>query len=193
MVLRISGFALLPFVTGMLPSASSESIWYCGVWTAIWYATRLVGSSQKFGDVWKLPESEISRLLATSRSEKPASCDLVRSTLTWSFGWSKGCCMRRSTMPSMRLRLSISFNAWRRLPSRSRPTIWMSIGAGRPKFRIWLTMSAGRNAKLMPGNSATSFCRRSCTYCSVGRCPSSKTRGCPRPRSRPRPNYCTRG
>ena len=27
------------------------------------------------------------------------------------------------------------------------PTIWTSIGAGRPKFRIWLTMSAGRNVE----------------------------------------------
>ena len=28
----------------------------------------------------------------------------------------------------------------------------MSIGAGRPKFRIWLTMSAGWNMNIVPGN-----------------------------------------
>ena len=33
------------------------------------------------------------------------------------------------------------------------PTTWMSIGEGRPKFRIWLTISAGRNEKLTPGKS----------------------------------------
>ena len=28
--------------------------------------------------------------------------------------------------------------------SMSVPSIWMSMGAGRPKLRIWVTMSAGR-------------------------------------------------
>ena len=35
---------------------------------------------------------------------------------------------------------------------RSLPTTWRSIGAGTPKLRIWLTMSAGRKAKEVPGN-----------------------------------------
>ncbi|MNX77314.1 hypothetical protein D3C86_1088530 [compost metagenome] len=41
-----------------------------------------------------------------------------------------------------------------RLPAASFPTIWTSIGAGRPKLRIWLTISAGRNEKLMPGKAS---------------------------------------
>ncbi len=39
----------------------------------------------------------------------------------------------------------------------------MSIGAGRPKLRIWLTMSAGRNEKLTPGR----FFRRAASSCST--------------------------
>ena len=29
-----------------------------------------------------------------------------------------------------------------------------SMGAGEPKFRIWLTISAGGNEKVVPGNRA---------------------------------------
>ena len=36
-----------------------------------------------------------------------------------------------------------SFLATARLPSRLTPTTWTLIGAGRPKSRIWLVMSAG--------------------------------------------------
>ena len=36
---------------------------------------------------------------------------------------------------------------------RSAPATCTSIGAGEPKFRIWLTMSAGRNEKVVPGNA----------------------------------------
>ena len=39
------------------------------------------------------------------------------------------------------------------------PMNWMSIGAGRPKFRIWLTMSAGWKMKSVPGNSLGSSMR----------------------------------
>ncbi len=35
----------------------------------------------------------------------------------------------------------------------SLPIISTSIGAGKPKFKICDTMSAGRNAKEVPGNS----------------------------------------
>jgi len=41
------------------------------------------------------------------------------------------------------------------------------MGAGRPKFRIWLTMSAGRNAKVTAGNSFASLMRKSWTIFSV--------------------------
>jgi hypothetical protein len=37
-----------------------------------------------------------------------------------------------------------SLSATTRLAARSLPTTWTSIGAGNPKSRIWLTMSAGR-------------------------------------------------
>ena len=51
----------------------------------------------------------------------------------------------------------------------SRPTTWTSIGAGSPKFRICVTMSAGMNEKGTPGKRSGSRSRRSCTYSSVGR------------------------
>ncbi len=49
-----------------------------------------------------------------------------------------------------------------------RPTIWMSIGAGRPKFRICVTMSAGTNEKVTPGKRRGSDIRRSWMYSAVG-------------------------
>lgn len=39
------------------------------------------------------------------------------------------------------------------------PVTWTSIGAGSPKFRIWLTMSAGWKKKVTPGNSRGSVSR----------------------------------
>ena len=39
-----------------------------------------------------------------------------------------------------------------RFACRSYPTTWISIGEGKPKFKIWLTMSAGRKEKSTPGN-----------------------------------------
>src|SRR5678809_983809 len=47
----------------------------------------------------------------------------------------------------------------------------MSIGAGSPKFRICVTMSAGTNEKVTPGNRFGSDIRRSWMYSAVGRCP----------------------
>ncbi len=44
--------------------------------------------------------------------------------------------------------------------ARSLPTTWMSMGAGEPKFRIWLVMSAGRNEKVAVGYSRGSTSRR---------------------------------
>ena len=43
----------------------------------------------------------------------------------------------------------------------------MSIGAGSPKLRIWLTMSAGRNANVTPGNDCASTLRSVATYAAV--------------------------
>ena len=45
--------------------------------------------------------------------------------------------------------------------ARSRgPTICRSMGAGIPKFRIWLTMSAGGKEKVVPGKSCASRARK---------------------------------
>ena len=45
------------------------------------------------------------------------------------------------------------------------------MGAGAPKFRIWLMMSAGRNEKVAPGNSCGSRARSVLTNPAVGLCP----------------------
>jgi len=42
----------------------------------------LLGSVQNDGAVWKLPDSEMSKLLATACSVSPTSCALPRSTST---------------------------------------------------------------------------------------------------------------
>src|SRR5438445_612229 len=47
------------------------------------------------------------------------------------------------------------------------PTTWMSIGAGRPKLRIWLTMSAAEKKNVAWGNAAGSCRRSSRTYANV--------------------------
>ena len=47
--------------------------------------------------------------------------------------------------------------------SESALRIWMSIGDGAPKFRIWLMMSAGRNEKVKPGKRSGSRRRSSAT------------------------------
>ena len=39
---------------------------YCGVCDDHWYCVPFFGSTQKDGDVWKLPDSEIRILFATS-------------------------------------------------------------------------------------------------------------------------------
>jgi hypothetical protein len=44
----------------------------------------------------------------------------------------------------------------------------MSIGDGMPKFSVWLTISAGRNANCTPGNSSVSVRRNRRTYSAVG-------------------------
>src|SRR6266446_3807891 len=82
-------------------SAWMESIRTCGVWTATEYWTAVLGSSQKFGAVWKLPEVETSRSLPTSRIERPTSCAAVRSTSTSSSGVWLTCDRCTSTAPGM--------------------------------------------------------------------------------------------
>ena len=57
-----------------------------------------------------------------------------------------------------------------RFAATSRPTTWMSIGAGRPKFRICVTMSAGTNENRTPGNRDGSAMR---SAISRVRCPTA--------------------
>lgn len=67
--------------------------------------------------------------------------------------------MRASATPGMTAirRSSLRAKAW--LASAFFPVIWTSIGAGAPKFRIWLVMSAGRKEKVVPGNVFRSVSR----------------------------------
>src|SRR5919108_5918553 len=58
---------------GVVWSAWIESLRTCGVWIATGYWTPVFGSSQKFGVVCALDESEMSRALATSRAVSPTS------------------------------------------------------------------------------------------------------------------------
>jgi len=88
-------------IRGVDSSAWMELIRTCGVWTATEYWTAVFGSIQKFGAVWKLPDSETSRSLPTSRIERPTSCAAVRSTSTSSSGVSLTCARCTSTAPGM--------------------------------------------------------------------------------------------
>ena len=74
------------------------------------------------------------------------------------------------------------------------PTTWTSIGAGRPKFRICVTMSAGRKVNRTPGNRFGSSRRSSRTYSAVGAVTLVRaTPGCRRPPGRSAPRSCTAG
>ena len=80
-----------------------------------------------------------------------------RSTSTLSVGASKGCWMRASATPvTWAIRFS-KLGGEARLAARSVPITCTSIGAGRPKFRICVTMSAGRKAKVAPGKLPRQF------------------------------------
>ena len=61
-------------------------MWYWGVMVAMLYLTPLSQFRKKVGVVWKLPLSDTSRLLATSRGVKPPWAALVRSMSTWNLG-----------------------------------------------------------------------------------------------------------
>jgi len=78
--------------------------------------------------------------------------------------------MRVSAMPGIvRMRRSSSF-AYFWLACWFGPLTCTSIGAGAPKFRIWLTISAGRNENVVPGKRRGSCVRNSRTYRAVGAC-----------------------
>ena len=63
----------------------------------------------------------------------------ILSAGPWNASW-----MRGSATPGTRRIFARSRLAKARLALRSAPAIWTSSGAGEPKLRIWVTMSAGR-------------------------------------------------
>ena len=97
--------------TGVLWSASSVPILYCGVLTLTLYCTPLAGLSQKLGAVCPLELREISRSPATSRCDSPIWRAFVRSTEKRISGASITCCTRTSTAPGTRDISAASFRA----------------------------------------------------------------------------------
>ena len=99
-----------------------------------------------------LPLSEISMLLVTSRCVKPICEALTRSTFEANFRLSPppG---ERAHRPRRECARFFRPASWRSYnsPAASRPTTCRSIGAGKPKFRIWLVMFAGWKKKVMSG------------------------------------------
>ncbi len=97
------------------------------------------------GVTWKLPLSVFSTLVATSRSEYPpcrgfGAIDV--DAAAWDSRTAAG--IRRSTRPGTCRSCASSLSATCLLASTSLPSICTSIGAGKPKFRICVVMSAGR-------------------------------------------------
>src|SRR5260221_7171682 len=60
--------------------------------------------------------------------------------------------MRASAIPGISLTFVSSALAYLRSAARSRPATCKSIGAGTPKFRTWLTISAGGKGEGVPGD-----------------------------------------
>ena len=139
---------------GVFCRSWSEAMRYCGACATIGYCTPFSGFSQNVGVIWPLPESVSSRLFAMSFWLMPSCCGaaavrdhaqlrLVEGLLDAQVHEARHVAQRLAAADSRR-----------RGSSGSAPTICTSIGAGRPKFRIWLTMSAGRNAKRHAGEFA---------------------------------------
>ncbi len=89
----------------------------------------------------------------TSRSSMPRPLARVRSTSKVSSGYEAGCWIRASATPSIVLISARTFWAKARLSASLLPAIWMSIGAGAPKFRICEVTSAGRKEKVAVGKA----------------------------------------
>src|SRR5471030_127811 len=76
------GTAPAAVVSGVFCRSLSVCSWCCGVCATTLYCVPFFGSFQNDGEVWKLPDSDTSILLATFCSVRPSSCALLRSTLT---------------------------------------------------------------------------------------------------------------
>ena len=116
-----------------------------------------MGLSQKAGATWKLPARLTDRLrghvvlgdadaVGLAAVDVEAKLGIVARLLQAHVGDAGD--MAQSCRPAHAHRP--------RSPSRSGPVTCTSIGAGAPKFRIWLMMSAGRNEKVEPGKASGS-------------------------------------
>ena len=65
--------------------------------------------------------------------------------------------MCKSTAPATPCNFCSRLFAKVRLPSTLKPTICTSMGDGKPKFNIWVIMSAGRKENVVEGKPAASF------------------------------------
>ena len=167
---------------------ASDSIRYCGVWTSRrGSCTPFCGLSQKFGAVWPLAASDDQQVAGdVALREADLAAPASRSTSTCSSGASKTWWTCTSTAPGMLPHAGRrSARRSRSSPCASGPTTCTSIGAGRPKLRIWLTMSAGWKKNVSPGNSPCSAAaqRRQVLRGRPGG-PASARRGCRRRRRR---------
>ena len=103
--------------------------------------------ARSVGVVWPLPLSETSRLFATSRCVRPTCCGPRAVHVERAASAGSPALVHAQVDDARDLRrASCSSVGGERAgwPRWLRPTTWTSIGAGSPKFRIWLTMSAGR-------------------------------------------------
>ncbi len=129
------------------------------------------GFTQKLGAESVLELSEVSRLVATSRSESPSDCACWRSTSTRSDGRSKTCAMCASWAPGTRRTRAMTRWAAASAAPASRPTTSTSSCAGSPNESTWLTTSAGSNQNWAPGKRAGSSRRSRSARRAEGACP----------------------
>ncbi len=130
------------------------------------------GLSQKAGAVCELPDSAISTFWPTLLALRPTCCSWARSMSRLIAGASLRWCTWLSTAPGICSICLFSAAASAALASTLAPVNCTSIAAGRPKFRICVTMSAGWKKNSMPGKRFGSSRRRMATNFAVGWWPS---------------------
>src|ERR1700689_2749854 len=86
---------------GRFCSAGGESIWYCGVCSAIGYVTPFFSLGQYVGATWRELARLTTRLLVTSAAVTPVYWARVRSILNSIVGTAADCWIRASAMPGI--------------------------------------------------------------------------------------------
>jgi hypothetical protein len=127
--------------------------------------------SQNAGAVCELPESETSTFWPTFCADRPTCCSAVRSICRLTAGASKRWCTCTSTAPGICRIFFTSSAASLAFSAIALPVNWTSIADGRPKLRIWVTMSAGWKKNSTPGKRFGSSRLQDVTNSSVGRWP----------------------